>query len=359
MNTYSEHILISIERPKVGYKIVEIPYNAEDKDWAMRKLLHGIFSDFRKGYDGKVYVLCHNEEEEYIAESYFWEESLALLGTRDEVKKYRHTINTIPESFWYAVFNCKDELSKQRETPFIEEGEYKGFVDELLALCKLDYMNWHQFFNLRPDDYSKINDLYALCAESTFIGRVPHWTDKHCDNSEILKVIEAIYPAYQLRMERMFLRTIEELHKMGYEKIRIVPSMAPTGLAWRCTITTKQNTSNKCGAMMGDHFPWNSKEVYMSNGMFPWKMMELSPYDNALKFIKEFPVIAKGGKGCDHEYAQWFKKVIRECYHYRFPISFEEYWNCMEDHCLHLTGYWPSKENLPFPPPGDGKGLCY
>ena len=59
---------------------------AEDKDWSIRQLLHTIFSDFRKGMRVPTVVICNDEEELFIVESYFGEESLALIGKRDTVK---------------------------------------------------------------------------------------------------------------------------------------------------------------------------------------------------------------------------------------------------------------------------------
>lgn len=361
MNTHTKHIIITTQPKDISVdKVVSIPTNVGDRDWAMRKLLHSIFSDFRKGYEGNVLVKCHDKEEEYIAESYYWEESLALLGNHEEIRKYKHSIDNISDDFWQAVFDCKELLRSSKETPFLHKPQ-QGYIDELLALCHLNYSRWCNFFNFKEGDYSGVNDLYAICAQTTLMGRTPHWCYSHWENSQILALIEALEPCQRINMYKRFIRTIEELHKMGFEKIRIVPSMAPTGLSWRCFITSKKNTSKKCGAMFSTHFSMEKwgKTVIPTNGFFKWNMMELSPYENALRFIKEYPLIAEEGKGNDSEYSQWFKKVVRECYHFLLPITYEEYWNCLEDKQLRLVGFAYTDKTLPFPPPGEGDGLNY
>ena len=74
--------------------------------------------------------------------------------------------------------------------------------------------------------------------------------------------------------------------------------------------------------MLADNY--NEQEVFRSNGNFKWDMMKMVPYDNALKFIREYPQIAAKGRGLDREYASWFKKVVRECYHYSYPFHLQE-----------------------------------
>lgn len=88
-------------------------------------------------------------------------------------------------------------------------------------------------------------------------------------------------------------------------------------------------------------------------------MMEMGPYDNALMFVRQYPQIAIKGRGEDKEYASWFKKVVRECYHYNLPTNYEDYYNCLEDCKIRLLGPNSSKRTLPFPPPGDGEELFY
>ena len=104
---------------------------------------------------------------------------------------------------------------------------------------------------------------------------------------------------------------------------------------------------------------YNKREVFLSNGNFEWGMMEMGPYDNALMFVRLYPQIAIKGRGEDNEYASWFKKVVRECYHYNLPITYEDYYNCLEDCKIRLLGPNSSKRTLPFPPPGDGEGVFY
>lgn len=358
MKTYSPYISIILDGDDFeAEQIYCVNKYAEDKDWNIRQLLHTIFSDFRKGKRVPTVVICNDEEELFIAESYFLEESLALIGTRETVKAFKHKIDTLPNDFWNAIFSKMKELESSSETPFLDE-PWNGYIDELLTLCTIGkYLGWVSCFNFEPEDFSSINDFYCLCVLSTFMGRTPHWTDRHWDNQKILSLLKAMDRAYNFNSYRRFIRTIEEHHRMGYEKIRICPCTSPNGMAWRCTITTKENTSKKCGAMLAGKY--DEDETVRSNGNFKWNMMEMGPYDNALKFVKVYPQIAAKGRGEDNEYASWFKTVVRECYHYNLPTTYEDYYNCLEDRKIRLLGPNSSKRTLPFPPPGDGEGLFY
>lgn len=106
MKTCSPYISIILDGEEFeAEKICRINKFAEDKDWSIRQLLHTIFSDFRKGMRVPTVVICNDEEELFIVESYFWEESLALIGKRDTVKAFKHKIDTLPKQFWNAIFS--------------------------------------------------------------------------------------------------------------------------------------------------------------------------------------------------------------------------------------------------------------
>lgn len=358
MNTFSPYISIVRDGEDFEAESVFIfNENADDKDWQMRKLLHTIFSNFRNGDRVSTAVICNDDEEMFIAESYFWEESLALLGPRDVVKAFKKKVDELPKEFWDAIFSKENEMEKSSDTPFLD-APWNGYIDELLALCDIgNYANWISCFRFKPEDYSSINDFYCLCVLSTYMGRTPHWTDSHWDNQRILSLIKAMDKMYHFNPYRRFIRTVEELHRMGYERIRICPSTSPTGLAWRCAITTKANTSKRCGAMLSSEK--NKDLVFLSNGSFPWEMMSKSPYDNALKFIKSFPTIAEKGKGLDEKYASWFKKVVRECFHFQLPTAYGDYYHCWEEGKMRLMGFGHTNRTLTLSPAGEGDGLDY
>lgn len=49
------------------------------------------------------------------------------------------------------------------------------------------------------------------------------------------------------------LRLVHELHKQGYQLLRIVPGMSPSGCYWRCAITPRSNVLRSHGAMLSDN----------------------------------------------------------------------------------------------------------
>ena len=83
---------------------------------------------------------------------------------------------------------------------------------------------------------------------------------------------------YMDGIKRYFL-VIRELHEMGYELIRVCPSVSPNGANWRCATTVKKYTLKTCGAI------YRSNEAHTaantSGGNFNWDgwtVSTFSPY---------------------------------------------------------------------------------
>ena len=49
---------------------------------------------------------------------------------------------------------------------------------------------------------------------------------------------------YSINMQKL-LFVVKELHSRGYEKLRIVPSLSPSGLSWRCSFVVKSGSQLK------------------------------------------------------------------------------------------------------------------
>lgn len=86
-------------------------------------------------------------------------------------------------------------------------------------------------------------------------------------------------------------------------------------------------------------------------------MMELSPYDNAKQFLQAYPDIAAAGQRRDSVYARWYKLVVRNCYLRHLPYTYADYYNCLDEGNIRLTGI--GDRRLPFPPPGDSDKFDY
>ncbi|HAO08159.1 MAG TPA: hypothetical protein DCQ50_14505 [Chryseobacterium sp.] len=93
---------------------------------------------------------------------------------------------------------------------------------------------------------------------------------------------------------------VEELHKRGFGKLRIIPSLAPTGMAWRCSFIneTKENrfiASN----WIAQHENENSKAA-----------IKLTTQELADLFIKENFEFINHCKGENEEYEKWYSEML-------------------------------------------------
>ncbi len=109
------------------------------------------------------------------------------------------------------------------------------------------------------------------------------------------------------------LSAVHELHKAGYQRIRISPGMSPSGLHWRCAITHKDNIAADGFRIVGEVRP-GEVAFYTSadkTRYFGWPDAPgLSARQLAAHFIERFPIIAKLGAGQDWPYAGWLTDTL-------------------------------------------------
>lgn len=112
---------------------------------------------------------------------------------------------------------------------------------------------------------------------------------------------------------RRLMEMVRELHRQGYERLRLHPGLAPSGLYWRCSVY----------AVGEDGAPVRSEELrreetprYSSgSGMavFGWTDAEGdTPAELAAKFVARFPAHAAAGLGADPEYARWYQDMMEK-----------------------------------------------
>ena len=157
-------------------------------------------------------------------------------------------------------------------------------------------------------------------------------------------------PGYE--PERNVLRLVQSLHVRGYQRLRIAPSMSPSGGYWRCAITSVANILRRHGALSADHFQLTA---HYSSGeeraYFEWKDAQYASPDRLAElFIARFPLIAEAGRGSDWLYAGWYIEMLHLTYPSSFPIAFAD-WDVPSD-CLTTVGERKDLR-IPMPPPGD------
>lgn len=132
-------------------------------------------------------------------------------------------------------------------------------------------------------------------------------------------------------MPRRLLLMLRELHQMGYERLRCVTGLSPSGCHWRLQITPAIGVSlpgedvdfmarHNRGVAVGDWLVYARRDcVSYSTGSsaehldqcFGWTdAVDDTPCRLAGKFIDRFPTVVAAGKGSDPEYADWYANMI-------------------------------------------------
>lgn len=129
------------------------------------------------------------------------------------------------------------------------------------------------------------------------------------------KVLAAPSPDPILRRCARVVSMVHELHKVGYQKIRIIPEEAPNGSQWRCHVTSADNVLAD-GITLRD-FDTGQRGVvaHYSTGQgtsyFGWQDAgDRSARELAALFLERFPDISVKGQGRDWIYAGWLTDFL-------------------------------------------------
>lgn len=129
-----------------------------------------------------------------------------------------------------------------------------------------------------------------------------------------------------IRCAGRLLAMVNELHKAGYQRLRIAPGMAPSGCHWRCHVTPAGNVAPNGW----EPLDWNGRIASYSTGQkdryFGWEdATQDSARRLAAKFIQRFPEIARDGQGTDWAYAGWYVAMLGAAEHGTLPVFFADY----------------------------------
>jgi hypothetical protein len=121
---------------------------------------------------------------------------------------------------------------------------------------------------------------------------------------------------------------VHELHKAGYQRIRILPYMAPSGLYWRCLITDADSFEPDGLSLASSAEPERSARYSSAERTtyFGWTDgATLTARAMARRFLTAFPAIAAHGAGRDWAYAGWLTDMLGRAEHGSFVIFFADY----------------------------------
>lgn len=163
-------------------------------------------------------------------------------------------------------------------------------------------------------------------------------------------------PAH-IRYAQRLLHMVHDLHKLGYQKLRILPYMAPSGCYWRCEIRPARDFSSSDGGKLTVHGePIARYSSADADRFFGWQDAgDDDPLDLALKFTDCFPVVNEVGLGSDWSYAGWYVELLSnvDCAYipYFFADDGLEVRHVRFSHEDHEAA---QDARMPLPPPGEG-----
>lgn len=128
---------------------------------------------------------------------------------------------------------------------------------------------------------------------------------------------------HYMRNRQKLLFMVNELHIRGFENLRIVPSLSPSGLSWRCEFINA-----------------NREIFYASNWICKFEEdrseFQFTPQELADIFLRENLDFLNKCKGENKEYAEWYKTMIQSLKDGELPYAFSDYFS--------PSDYWETSE---------------
>jgi hypothetical protein len=125
---------------------------------------------------------------------------------------------------------------------------------------------------------------------------------------------------YMINMQKL-LFVVQELHGRGYEKLHVVPSLSPTGLAWRCSFVSESDRTT--GLIVS---------TWISQFSIDNKDIEYSIDELTNLFEEEHSNFLQSCRGKSIEYTDWYKNMLKLLDEDELPYAFADYFS--------PTNYW-------------------
>jgi hypothetical protein len=179
------------------------------------------------------------------------------------------------------------------------------------------------------------------------------------------------HPEPHIRRAVRVLAMVSELHKIGYQRLRVMPFMSPSGAYWRCSIASTKLFYRNHGALLctlvssDGEVQGRATVASYSSGQasqyFGWSDAQKDDARSlAGRFLERFSELADSGRGWDHAYAGWFHRLLGLAEAGWLPVVLSDYSDISYDH-IPLDDVRPKewvsnddvRANLPLPPPGE------
>lgn len=108
---------------------------------------------------------------------------------------------------------------------------------------------------------------------------------------------------------------VEELHKRGFGKLEIIPSISPSGMHWRCTFIDETKNHNLIATN------WLYDIESSKNGNIKLSIKEL-----ASLFIQENLEFVNHCRGKNKRYNDWYREMLKKLSENELPYAFSDFY---------------------------------
>ena len=126
--------------------------------------------------------------------------------------------------------------------------------------------------------------------------------------------------SFYMKNRHKLLLMVQELHNRGYDKLRIVPYLSPSGVYWRCSFVDK-TTRKQFNTM-----DW----IFELEEVRNCKEIKLTLKAMADIFLKENSEFLELCKGEDEIYTTWYSEMITQLEEDELPYAYSDFFSPCE-----------------------------
>lgn len=151
---------------------------------------------------------------------------------------------------------------------------------------------------------------------------------------------------------------VHELHKQGWQRLRIRASLSGSGFHWRCAIHPKDIDRTLLDEVDEGTGPFTTVARYTTaaeRDYFQWgDCAKDDARQLAAKFLLRFPHLCAQAQGRDWAYAGWYAELLGHTEHGRLPLWEWDTNGHEASYAKMISAVWIDDHPFPFPPP-EGK----
>lgn len=221
------------------------------------------------------------------------------------------------------IQQCRDDLynAYMNSLKLMLENRCSTITFPLISSGNYNYPI-REVWNIAIKACNKFLDLHNDIAISIYFAVINE--DIYDLGNDILKI--ALKKQYDTPTSRIY-EAVAFLHKIGYEKLRVMSSISPSGSNFRTEISVKENFDSTGYITKDDkRYPsYRISDILEDHYFGFYKEFEnMSIEELALSILKETPNLEELTKGKDPKYVKWFEEVLKLSRNKIFPYGFDD-----------------------------------